>query len=942
MATFLSKLFKPKWQSKHTATRLEAIKELDPNIESDQKILLQLAENDSQPAVKKSAIEHITDTQDLITLHTQCKDELKSLIEQKLYTLANSQSLSIFDLITDIKLLTEMIIKSSQSETFLSGLARIEDSTALLEIASNAKTAKLRQAAAELIESESDLNILLSKAKGKDKSVYQIAKAKLAVIRHQAAEKSQQQQDIEKALADITALAKTEALQHFEAKLNNLINRWSNLSFSANEAQQKEFEHYQAECQGRIDQLAQEKVDAEEQEKIIQTGGDEQEATLYTLKETLKRFSDEVPSFLDISAIDALIKTQENRWLEVTRKVTVEKSQAKHYQVLMSEIRHYFKAFKTLKDIDSEMQARVEELNNLDKSKASKLDQINLDIKKFLRQIDWPSDYALPESIANAKKALGQSAVIKQQVEENIKELEQKIAQLISQLDNALEEKQIKKSSKLLKDIQRQLSKLSAKQGDKFHNQLTLRINQLNELRDWQGYASNPRQQALCEAMERLAETHLEPRDKAERIKAMQKEWKTLGGASDQSLWQRFKEAADKAYEPCHVFFDEQNQLKQNNITKREQLISELGHFITNNDWENTDWKAAEKINRQARQEWKEAYPVDFKANKELQQNFNALLKSFDEKLDGERSKNLALKQAIVENAQELTTLEDLDQAMQQAKALQQKWQAIGITPHKNERQLWHSFREACDQIFARRDQLRNERKEENNKALQAANDFCAKIEGELETLATKSLAELKSLLADYRKGFKALPSLPGKALEKTQQRFDNVCKQVKAAISEVENKQTLLVWQEIKRKSMLCRKAYSVAADNSALDDEFNSQVELPRAIEDAIKSLWISVKAGSVHNDNLVTLDAARSICIASEIAAGIESPEQDKELRMQLQVSRLSEGMSSAEHQSREQQLNATLQQWYTSVGLSLEEYAELEPRIDKAILHLFTAH
>ena len=43
MANFLSKLFKPKWQSKHTATRLEAIKDLNLQTEEDQKILFSLA-----------------------------------------------------------------------------------------------------------------------------------------------------------------------------------------------------------------------------------------------------------------------------------------------------------------------------------------------------------------------------------------------------------------------------------------------------------------------------------------------------------------------------------------------------------------------------------------------------------------------------------------------------------------------------------------------------------------------------------------------------------------------------------------------------------------------------------------------------------------------------------------------------------------------------------
>ena len=70
-------------------------------------------------------------------------------------------------------------------------------------------------------------------------------------------------------------------------------------------------------------------------------------------------------------------------------------------------------------------------------------------------------------------------------------------------------------------------------------------------------------QEELCVAMERLVETHIDPADKADKIKAMQQEWKRLGGTGDQALWNRFKTAADKAFEPCALFFAEQKQLKE-------------------------------------------------------------------------------------------------------------------------------------------------------------------------------------------------------------------------------------------------------------------------------------------------------------------------------------------------------------------------------------------
>ena len=127
MATFLSKIFKPKWQSKNKDTRLEAIDTLDINIATDEAILLDLAENDINLSVRTKVISLINNSNQLITLHKKAKADTLPVIEKRLYDIANAQSLSLFDLILDVKLLTEMIIKSDNPDAFIQGLARIED-----------------------------------------------------------------------------------------------------------------------------------------------------------------------------------------------------------------------------------------------------------------------------------------------------------------------------------------------------------------------------------------------------------------------------------------------------------------------------------------------------------------------------------------------------------------------------------------------------------------------------------------------------------------------------------------------------------------------------------------------------------------------------------------------------------------------------------------------
>ena len=947
MATFLSKLFKPKWQSKNTDTRLEAIKTLDINQDSDQQILLSLAENDPDLRVRTKVILKLSNSLQLIHLHKKAKTDTLPVIEQRLYELANAQSLTLFDLILDIKLLTEMIIKSDNPDTFIRGLARIEDPEALYEIASSSKTSKIRQAAAELIESEDQLTRLSASAKSKDKSVYNIVKTKISKNKARQQAQDEQKQTIDKLLQSIEEHARTETTKLYEAKLNSLTVRWEALKLGTDATQQQRFDIANAICTEKQQQLVKKKIQKEENEKLIQTGGDEQEATLFTLSDTLKRFRSEPASTHDISALDALIKTQETRWLEATRQIKVDKNQNKHYQLLMTELRHYFTALKHFNESTPAIESIISEIETSKIETTSKdqkrFEQNTHNLKRKLSYIDWPDSYAIPTLLLKSQEALGHSAELKQQFAEDAKAIQAKVTKLIEKMDKSLEDRQIKQSHKIHKDIQRLLSQMGAKQGETFHNQLILRVKQLNELRDWQVYASNPRQLELCDAMERLAEQNMEPREKADQIKAMQKEWKSLGGAADQSLWLRFKAASDKAYEPCQAFFDEQNNLKHNNIEKRAKLIEQLTEFITNNDWNNADWKAVETINRQARLEWKHAFPIDFKTNKALQNQFNDLLGKLDNYLDTERNKNLALKNDIVEKAKALITLEDLEQAIKQAKALQQDWQIIGITSHKHERDLWQAYRDACDQIFARRDQARNEHKEEVETLIAQSEKFCADIDSFAQSANTLTLEELKQGLSDYRQQYKQLTSLPRKALESQQTRFEAALKIIKQAIAVQENKQVLLQWQEVQRKANICRGFYiNGNQDISVLDEDFASQLKLPKQTEVALKSLWISLKAGSLKNDTVVTLDQAKSLCIGCEVAASLDSPVEDKELRMQLQVNRLSLGMSSNnDHQSREEQLNALLLDWYQKVGLSEDVFEPLEQRVEAATKHLLGA-
>ncbi len=984
MATFLSKIFKPKWQSSNKETRKQALAKLDSLNKDDHPILVQLAEQDPSPEIRFAAIEKISDADTLISLHKRAQENLRPVVEQRLYTLAKSQSLSIFDLIIDLDILSEMIIKATQADSYISGLGRIQDSPALLKIAMQARNAQIRQAAAELIETENDLNTLYEHAKNKDKTVFQITKLKLARLKELAQMHQANQTKIEKILKDLEALSVTEALQHFDVRLAHTIKRWSEVNQHASASQAEDYTRRVTACEQKLQKLqehaaatqadaeitpSEETANTEEQSTLI----DERQLTLGILNETLSRFKTQPASIQDISALDALIKTQENRWIEATADHEASKAELKSYQETTGLLKHYLTALRSLKEQAATLQAMLPQLsdstptNRVSEAAASAektADKTSLlsqqlktrqQLKKLLAKLDWPAMFAKPELLLDAEDLLQQTEKLKQIQAEQQKRSEQKIMALLEDMDQAIEEKQIKPAAKHLKAIQHELKALHPQYANKLQASISLRSHQLNDLRDWQGFASSPKQEELCEAMEKLAETHIDPQDKADKIKAMQLEWKALGGSGDKAMWERFKTAADKAFEPCALFFAEQQQLKETNLKKRQMLVEQLQTYLESIDWPaassrhpqtiwtHSDWKTADKIHRQARQEWKDAFPVDFKACKPLQQSFNQLISQFEQLLEDEKAYNLSLKQTIVDQANALKEEADIHQAIQQAKQLQEAWQKIGITHHKEDKKLWAAYRSACDAVFERRNELREAQRSETDAAIQQAQQICEAIEASQKDLSTMNETQLSSLAAEHRKSLQTLPKLPNPVQEKISQRIQTVLKRIDEAQQKLTQQARINAWNEAARKAALIRKRYQALTTTSEAeqteqaqhDDEFLSATTLPVSLEKALDLNWQHLKQKQFESLTIIDEEQARTLCIRCEIAAGIDSPESDKALRMQLQVNRLSEGLSNgAEKNDPLDELESILSLWYQSVGLTAEQANTFEARIEKA--------
>ncbi|MEH6563287.1 MAG: DUF349 domain-containing protein, partial [Marinobacter sp.] len=540
-------------------------------------------------------------------------------------------------------------------------------------------------------------------------------------------EEQARQEKISGAIASLISHARDQAKSDdtklYGARLDTLLSQWATVEANATPEQLSEFLESVLRCRERLADL-QAAQDAHKHEREQQL---QREETLELIAQTLNDLRQQPTETLaSLASLDALQKTQENRWLEATRETHVEKQQQKTYEASMMALRNYTNAVRHIGQAKESLLA----ISAMDVHDATVEDQKRA--SDMLNEINWPASFPAPDLLEPARKLAGKPKAPTKSSEDHKQQQvsSESLKATLDQLEEALEAKQLKDSRQLLKTAQQYLKSLDHRHSKNFQARMQLLTGQLRELTDWQGFATEPKQIALCEQMEYLAEQPIEPEAKSERIKELQKEWRELGGSSDRVLWARFKQASDKAYEPCKTYFKAKSGLKQANLEKRKAICTELEHFVNAADWSAIDWKAVEHILQTARQEWKSAWPVEFRDNRQVQKRFDELLKKLEAPIDQERLKNEALKLAIVEQAQALTEHEPLQEAMNKAKTLQSDWKAVGITRHREDRKLWQAFRKACDEIFARRDAERSEQQQATKNADTEAEALLQQVAG--------------------------------------------------------------------------------------------------------------------------------------------------------------------------------------------------------------------
>lgn len=210
----------------------------------------------------------------------------------------------------------------------------------------------------------------------------------------------------------------------------------------------------------------------------------------------------------------------------------------------------------------------------------------------------------------------------------------------------------------------------------------------------------------LCE----LAEALLEEEDLAVAVREMNnlhKKWKKIGPVpkeKNDELWERFNEATHKFNEKKNENLDVIREQEQQNLNERQELCEKAEKLS-----DRTDWNEAAAEMDALMKAWKETGPVPRRKAGKIWKRFKKAMDTFYEKrrkhfrqVRDEQKENYEKKKQVVAELEKLGELEDAEEAVKQAKPLQEQFRKIGFVPIKKKSKIEKAYKEACDRIYQR------------------------------------------------------------------------------------------------------------------------------------------------------------------------------------------------------------------------------------------------
>lgn len=845
-------LFTPKWKHPKQHVRLEAIESLD--VERDATILSTLALDDNSAEIRKKALNKVND---LVLWWKAYKQDqnLKDLAEQHISNavLNNEQALNndikneYIERFAPIKTLEKLAFAEKELQVRVKLLKRLSNPK-LTEKAFKEGPAELQQQLTELVINQQLAKALVKHAQGEAKSSLQ---THLDNEQRAIEMPIQVQNETRIILAKLNALREKHDYELVNEQSQALIAQWqtqelkwlsieqvANLEEKYNSITTKlnthvsqlkaQFDQQQAElAQKQREVLAIANLEAlsEEIENALQLGLETPEQIQQDWLDAKVTQAQEAMNTSELA--DSAQKTK------VFTKLSQLAKQVAQLPQLSAAITQFKQALNTLTEVTTDVDKSTFDEVSSEFNAAYKA--ANAPLKQLPIALQAPFKAQL-----KAQKQLWSHAV--EPLTKQLTKNQQQASRKGRDVKRLIEQGRFNVAFGVFKgfvELYDSLTPAFTQQLDKLKVELEA---QLENARDWQKYASAPkREELLAEVTTLLEQPCTDPKARVAQVKTLRRRWNELGRLDTEQEQQQGKEFDEKIellFAPCRDYFAQLEQQRKQIKQSREAVIAQMQALAqTDTTIEAFDWKEYESQYNRINKAWRNAGNVEPKIYRELQTLYKPQQQSVLQTLTAFHKANSAAKNSLVELAEQLAQSDDLADACQQLKELQQQWQKIGFAGAKAENALWQKFRQFNDLTFAKRSEEFAQHKE------QQATDN-AIIEQQLSELEEALPAvNQKAQLLDLRTKVSALTQVK------------SLSKRINALHAAIDTKLAELTQQAAK-------------ADFNALFSALENQ--------DAIPALW---------KVNTTSHLSAAQLLIRMEILANIDSPAGSERMAEQV---------------------------------------------------------
>lgn len=321
-----------------------------------------------------------------------------------------------------------------------------------------------------------------------------------------------------------------------------------------------------------------------------------------------------------------------------------------------------------------------------------------------------------------------------------------------------------------------------------------------------------------------------------------------------------FKAAMAVIKEKRQKAFLEQEDLKQENLKKKEAIIEKIKTMATTPEEANSNFQEFKVL----QQEWKTIKPVPAEKVNELWRNYQLYVEQYYDLLNLNREareydfkKNLEKKTQLCEAAEKLADESDVISAFHQLQDLHQEYRETGPVEKELREQVWQRFKTASTVINKRHQQHFEEIRAEEEENLVKKTALCEKIEDivKQERKNTGDWDSQSKEIIALQQEWKTIGFTPQKMNTKIFERFRATCDEFFTKKGEYFKELKEKYAENAKRKQELVEKAQALKDSTDwkktsdkliALQKEWKTIGMVPKRLGD---QLWEDFLAACNH---------------------------------------------------------------------------------------------